>query len=42
VPTASIPDPGILGMTWYSQVLVLDGTPKPFPVSNLQSIMIVQ
>ncbi len=42
VGPGAIPDPGPSGMVFYAQNLVFDGTPKPFPVSNLQSMFLVQ
>ncbi len=39
IPT--LPDPGALGMTWYAQSVALEGS-RPFPVSNLQSIVLVR
>jgi hypothetical protein len=41
IPTSGLQDPGPAGKTFFSQTIQL-GSPAPFPVSNLQSMILVQ
>ena len=41
IPRNSLPDPGLSGITFYSQTILFQ-SPRPFAVSNLQSFALVQ